>query len=214
MTRRAATILLLAVLTAGCYAGRQVADFKKAAEAGNYAAIAAQEVTCTPDERGCNQAHLIKGDACFRLANAGDGSHWDCAIQHLALGLDMTAGTATPIGSTQPYAENLLEALRQRCDTARSHAEAVPFTAQLERWAQAFRRAFPMAPAGYYYLASVQLTRACEVADPKPELACRALKEAQRLLASAPAEHGRYATHFHRLEADIGGLKSTLRGCL
>lgn len=214
MTRRAAIILLLAVLTAGCATGRQVADFKQAAAAGDYTTIAAQEVPCTPNQRGCNQVHLIKGDACFRLAAGGDGSRWDCAIQHLARGLDMTAGTPTAIGATQPYAENLLEALRQRRDAARSHAEAVPFTAQLESRAQAFRTAFPLAPAGYYYLASAQLTRALEAVDTAPEVACRALNEAQRLLASAPAERGRYVTNFQRIEADIRGAKSTVQGCL
>jgi hypothetical protein len=115
--------------------------------------------------------------------------------------------------STQPYYENLLEALRQRRDLARSHTEAAPFKAQLETRAQAFHRAFPTAPGGYYYLASAQLTRALDVADMAPDAGCRTLNDLQSLLARAPAERGRYAASLQQIEADIGGAKSTVRGC-
>jgi hypothetical protein len=186
---------------------------KTQAAAGNYAAIAAEEVTCTQGERGCNQVHLIKGDACFRLAVGGSPGHWDCAIEQLTLGIDTTAGTTTEMGSLQPDYENLLEALRQRRDVTRSRAEAAPFTAQLERRAQAFHGAFPAAPAGYYYLASAQLSQALDIIDASPDAACRTLNDLQRLLAGAPAERGRYTPHFQRIEADIRGAKSSVRGC-
>jgi hypothetical protein len=214
MALRAAVILVIIVLNSGCAPTiRELADFKRAAEAGDFTTIAAREVTCTPADRGCDQVHLIKGDACFRLAAGGDAGRWDCAIRHLALGIDMTKGTATSMGSTQPFSENLLEALRQRRDMARSHTEAVPFTAQLETRAQAFHQAFPTAPAGYYYLASARLTRALDP-NTTPEAACRTLNDAQSLLASAPAERGRYAASLQRVEADIRGAKSTVRGCV
>jgi hypothetical protein len=209
-----AVVLLIAALAAGCAPTvRELSALKEAAAAGDYATIAARQVRCTPDDRGCNQVHLITGDACFRLAAGGDPTRWDCAIQHLTRGLDMTAGTATELGSTQPYYENLLEALRQRRDLARSRAEAAPFTAQLESRARAFHDAFPAAPAGYYYLASAQLTRALDAADAAPEATCRALNDLQSLLARAPAERGRYADGFRRIAADIRGAKSTVRGC-
>jgi hypothetical protein len=96
---------------------------------------------------------------------------------------------------------------------ARSRAEAIPFTAQLERRAQAFHTAFPTAPAGYYYLASAQLTQALDAADTAPEAACRVLNDLQALLTRAPAERGRYAVSLQRIEADIRGAKSTVRSC-
>jgi hypothetical protein len=123
MALRASVILVIVVLAAGCATTiRELADFKKAADAGDYTTIAAREVTCTQGDRGCDQVHLIKGDACFRLAAGGDPGRWDCAIRHLGLGIDMAGGTMTKMGSTQPYYENLLEALRQRRDSARSRA--------------------------------------------------------------------------------------------
>jgi hypothetical protein len=214
MASRAAVILVIIVLAAGCAPTiRELADFKRAADAGDYTTIAAREVTCTQGNRGCDQVHLIKGDACFRLAAGGDPGRWDCAIQHLALGIDLVGGTATNMGSTQPYYENLLEALRQRSDSARSHAEATPFTTQLESRAQAFHQAFPTAPAGYYYLASAQLTRALRDVNTAPDAACHTLNDLQSLLARAPAERGRYTASFQRIEADIRGAKSTVRGC-
>src|SRR5690606_18775272 len=99
-------------------------------------------------------------------------------------------------------------------DMAGSRAEAAPFTAQLDSRAQGFRSAFPNAPAGYYYLASARLTRALDSADTQPAAACRTLNEAQGLLARAPADRGRYAPNFQRIEADISGAKSTVQGCV
>jgi hypothetical protein len=214
MARRAAVILVIVVLAAGCGAVGQLDRMRRDAAAGNWQAIAAEDVTCTLGERGCNQVHLLKGDACFRLAAGGEPARWDCAIEQLALGIDTTEGTTTEMGSTQPYYENLLEALRRRRDFSRSRAEAAPFTAQLEQRAQAFQDAFPAAPAGYYYLASAQLARVLDAPDPAPDAACRTLNDLQRLLARAPAERGRYAAGFQRIEADIRGAKSTVRGCV
>jgi hypothetical protein len=214
MTLRVTVILVVVGLAAGCGMTRQLSSMKAQAAAGDYAAIAAEEVTCTQGERGCNQVHLIKGDACFQLAAGGNPGRWDCAIEQLALGIDMTDGTTTEMGSIQPFYENLLEALRQRRDLSRSRAEAAPFTAQLERRAQAFHAAFSAAPAGYYYLASAQLTQALDTADASPDAACRTLNALQSLLARAPAERGRYTANFQRIEADIRGAKSTVRGCV
>ncbi|MDQ3829967.1 MAG: hypothetical protein M3361_11815 [Candidatus Tectomicrobia bacterium] len=213
MAQRATVILVIVVLAAGCGTVGQLSRMRRDAAAENYRAITAEEVTCTQGERGCNQVHLIKGDACFRLAAGGEPGRWDCAIEQLALGIDTTEGTTTEMGSTQPYYENLLEALRQRRDLSRSRAEAAPFTAQLETRAQAFHQAFPTAPAGYYYLASAQLTRALDP-NTAPDAACRTLNDAQSLLARAPAERGRYAASLQRVEADIRGAKSTVRGCV
>jgi len=215
MALRTSVIVVIIALVVGCAPTiRELADFKRAADAGDYTTLAGRGVTCAPSDRGCHQVHLIKGDACFQLATGGDPGRWDCAIQHLALGIDMTGGTTTEVGSTQRYYENLLEALRQRRDTARSHAEAAPFTAQLETRAQAFHQAFPKAPGGYYYLASAKLTRALDTADTAPNASCRTLNDLQSLLTQAPAEHGRYAVNLQRIEADIRGAKSTVRGCI
>jgi uncharacterized protein YceK len=213
-TLRASVILVIVALAVGCSSTRQLSSLKEQAAAGNYAGIAAEEVTCTQGERGCNQIRLIKGDACFQVAARGDPGRWDCAIEQLGLGIDMTEGTATEMGSLQPFYENLLEALRQRRDLSRSRAEAAPLTTQLERRAQGFQGAFPAAPAGYYYLASAQLTQALDAADASPDAACRTLNDLQSLLARAPAERGRYTANFQRIEADIRGAKSTVRGCV
>lgn len=211
---RVCIILLLAILAAGCAPTiRELSDFKQAAGQGDYTTIAAREVTCAQGDRGCNQVHLIKGDACFRVAAGGDAGRWDCAIQHLARGIDMTPGTTTELGPLQPLYENLLEAIRQRRDLARLRTEAAPITALLESRAQTFHHTFPTAPAGYYYLASAQLTRALDTADTAPEASCRALNDLQSLLARAPAERGRYTDGLQRIEADIRGAKSTLRSC-
>jgi hypothetical protein len=93
MALRAFVILVIIALAVGCAPTiRQLADFKNIADAGDYTTITGREVTCTQGNRGCNQVHLIKGDACFELAKRGDPGRWDCAIQHLSRGIDMRGG--------------------------------------------------------------------------------------------------------------------------
>jgi hypothetical protein len=93
MALRAFVILVIIALAVGCAPTiRQLADFKNLADAGDYTTITGREVTCTQGNRGCNQVHLIKGDACFELAKRGDPGRWDCAIQHLSRGIDMRGG--------------------------------------------------------------------------------------------------------------------------
>ena len=210
-------ILAAALLLGGCAAGWnsrwQLAAFKEAAYTGDYRTIANRDTVCVEGDPGCDQAHLIKGDACFRLALEGEPGRWDCAIRHLALGVDMSAGTETGIGSIEPYYENLLESLRRRLDLSRSWTEAAAYLAQLESRAQAFRSMFPTAPAGYYYLASARLPEVLDTADKRPEDSCRALTDLQILLGRAPEERGRFEAGFKRIEADIRAAKSTVRGC-
>ena len=215
MAWRTLTLLVIIAWFFGCATQvRELSDFKSHAQQGDYAYIAEQKITCAANSRGCNQINLIKGDACFRLAEGGDSGHWDCAIQHLSRGLDMTGGTRTDMDSTQPYNENLLEALRQRRDLAASNAEATPFTDQLETRAQTFLQAFPTAPAGYYYLASAQLTQALDIADTSPSAACRRLNDLLSLLTRAPTEAGRYTESLRRVQTDVHGAKSTVSGCI
>lgn len=217
----ASAMLAAALLLAGCAAGWnslwQLSVFKEAAVEGDYVTIADRDMVCVEGDPGCNQAHLIKGDACFRLALAdvtpGDPGRWDCAIRHLAIGIDMTAGSMTELGPIEPYYENLLEALRRRLDLSRSWAESAAFLAQLESRAQAFRNRFPTAPAGYYYLASARLPDALDTADQRPDEACRTLTDLQILLGRAPIERGRFEAGFRQIEAEIRAAKSTVRGC-
>ena len=181
--------------------------------AAHYTTLANREVSCAEGDRGCNGAHLVKGEACLRLASAGEERFQSCAVRHLALGIDMAAQEGSRSGVEQPYFESLMEALRLRRDRAATRTEAAPFAAQLESRARVFRKRFPDAPAGYYYLLSARLKRALDAAEASPAVACRALDDAQTLLEDAPSDRGLYGPDFSRAAGELRSLQATVPGC-
>ena len=211
MSLRSLAVSLVLLLLAGCGGTRQFLTPIDAAT--HYAAIANRDVVCAEGERGCSGAHLVKGEACLRLATAGEDRYQACAVRHLALGVDMSPKERSDTASLQAYFESLLEALRLRRDRAPSPTEAAPFAAQLESRARAFRKTFPAAPAGYYYLASARLRRAADAAEKSPGTACRALEEAQILLDNAPPDRGLYGPDLDRTEGVLRELQSAVPGC-
>jgi hypothetical protein len=60
-------LAVLVLFLPACGTVGQLERFKELSGQQKYTEIAAQEVRCQPTEAGCNQLHLIKGDACFRL---------------------------------------------------------------------------------------------------------------------------------------------------
>jgi hypothetical protein len=67
-------------------------EAKELAAQADYQALATIEIKCKASCEGCNQLHLLKGDACYRLAKAGTApeKHYACAASHLAKGIEMT----------------------------------------------------------------------------------------------------------------------------
>jgi hypothetical protein len=205
--------LLALLLVAGCATGRQVSDFKELGATGDYRAIATQEVQCDAGERGCEQLHLIKGDACYRLARQGEAGYYDCAIRELSTGLDEVEGTAIAAGSTGPYWENLMEALRQRRDLAGSRAESAPLTAALDQRAAQFILLFPGEPAGPYYSTSAGLAAILDQPGGPTGASCSELVALQRRLAPAAARPGRYTASIDRLDSDITATLTRIASC-
>lgn len=213
---RSALYVLLATLTACSATVSQLDKAKDLGEAGEYEQIAAFNIECAAGEQGCNQLHLIKGDACLRLAQREENSvrYYDCAITHLSTGIDQTRGKTTPIGSLETYYENLLEALRQRQDLARSLAESAPFTEQLASRAGRFQAAYPDSPAGPFYQASARLTMVLNrlTSGGNSAVICRELNDILNDLATVD-DPGRYAANLRRLRNDIRGARATIAGC-
>ncbi|MBI4596735.1 MAG: hypothetical protein HY730_10250, partial [Candidatus Tectomicrobia bacterium] len=75
----------------GCVTS-QLSQFKKHYDSQEYTWIAEQEVSCSPSEEGCNQLHLIKGNACYELATHGQSPlrYFECSATHLEMGIDQT----------------------------------------------------------------------------------------------------------------------------
>ena len=203
--------LCCVLVVTGCGGSAQI--LSSTGTLDRYERIAARSVACSPQEEGCNEAHLVRGEACFRLSASGEDRFQGCAVRHLALGVDMTAGDGIPL-DMQAYYENLMESLRLRRDSARTREEAAPFAAQLESRARAFRAAFPNAPAGDYYLLSAELKKAADNLETAPALACRALTDAGMLLRALPRDPGNYGPGFDKAESAFEEIRSAVGVCV
>ena len=116
--------------------------------------LAELDFSCKSDDEGCNQLHLLKGDACFRLAKQtqeSDARQSDlsCAADELNAGINMTkTWDEVPIDRAQVYA-NACEAARLRADFGdRSRYEAM-----LAATAGQFFTFAPDNPGAVYYKA-------------------------------------------------------------
>jgi hypothetical protein len=162
--RRAAGLALVAfllVLTA-CGTTSQLSQFKKHWDKQEFSWIAEQKVTCTASDEGCNQLHLIKGDACYRLAKQGQASvqNYDCAATHLGLGIEQTQQWQMEkfnLNRPQTY-ENLCEALRDWRDLEKG-SKAEQINQGLLNTAQGFLVAEPGNLAAVYFLENARYAK-------------------------------------------------------
>jgi hypothetical protein len=85
----------------------QLNQFQRHAARGDDEWIAAQAIACRKASDGCGQLHLIKGDACFRLANMGrdPAVNFACAADELKKGLALKPSWE-PAGVQLQFQEN------------------------------------------------------------------------------------------------------------
>lgn len=212
-------VVCLAVISIGC-ATKQLDTLKKMSSAGDYVGVAQESVSCEEVDDVCGQAHLVKGDACFRLAKQQNdpAHHYDCAVTELDKGIRYTKtwqqGEAQ-LNRPQTYA-NLCESLRVLQDLARG-SQAEQLTQRLLAASQRFLDAEPGNPAAVYYNVGAHLADLRpEILNPRnPQKLCRDLQELLGALATAmPRASGTdYKTSVTRLQADIIGVKRTVAGC-
>lgn len=153
-----AVVGLLLFVLAGCPSILSKVDkFKSLHQDGRFEQLAAMEVSCDAGDQGCNQLHLLKGDACFRLAKnpadtAGRPSNLECAAEELTTGIKTTRDwNKVSIDRAQVY-ENACEAARLSGDFGdRSHFEAL-----LAANAEQFLNFAPDNPGAIYYNARAE----------------------------------------------------------
>ena len=219
--RFALTVLLVFVfLLAACGTVGQLNKTKKHWQAQDYQWIAGQEISCKPSEEGCNQLHLLKGDACFRLAkqDVEPLAHYQCSAKHLNLGIQQTSDwqlKELDLNRAQTY-ENLCESLRQWQDLERGQ-RARQVAGLLLQTAEEFLAAEPGNLAAIYFLSSARYTMLQpELLDPSdPQTLCRQLKGIlEAVEANEPRAQGtRYGANYNRLRLDVSGARQAVPGC-
>lgn len=220
---RLALCLVQILVFTGC-AAMQLDTFRKRSAAGDHEWIAAQTVTCQTDSDLCGRLHLIKGDACLRLARAGTApaANYACAAEELARGLALNRSWADAAVHRQ-LQENLCESLNNLLDLQPAQATSQTLSRYLKA-AQGLYQLAPESVPAVYYLASARLRRVrpllfnLNAADRVP--VCSRLKRTvTRVLAmtqAAEADHlpdwERFAARYQRLIFDLGSAMHTA-GC-
>jgi hypothetical protein len=203
------------VFLAAC-TSMQLSTFKQHARRGNDAWIAAQEVDCAGRSDDCSWRHLMKGDACLRLAGTGTApeENYVCAAQSIERGMFLKPAWPDPSIQRQ-FQEKLCESL---LNLPVSQSGAVPLASpdRLAEAAEELHRLAPGSVAAIYYLAKARLM---QVQPQLPDIAavdrlpvCNRLKRTLTGILSMinSAERSplpnweRFADRYQRLSFDLG----------
>lgn len=210
----AMTFFLLLML-AGC-ASVQLNRFEAHTDRNDYRWIADQTIGCQEASESCGRLHLLKGDACLRLAGAAGATAdgFACAADELARGLALTPSWPDP-AERQQFQENLCEAL-QHLQGLQSGEAAEKTLIRFEEAAEALYQLAPGSVPAVYWLARVRLRQV------QPDLhdlnaarrvpVCHRLERTLNRVLSAMAsarqsnsrQWERYAQHYQRLSFDLG----------
>ncbi len=203
-----------------CGSISELKNLKSEHEKGHYETIVKTDIKCKASDKACNQLHLIKGDACYRLGKQGKEpiKHFDCAIVHLDKGIKLTSKWKLGdlnLKQDQTY-ENLSESLRERQDLSKG-SEAENFTRRLLETSENFEKALPGNLAALYFNNSAKFTllRGPILSAPGDTQVCAAVNHIISNLkaVSVKAASSKYAANYSRLIADVEGAKSGLENC-
>ena len=211
-----AALCLTAVLLASGCAANQLNTFKKRASQGDFGWIAAQPVTCEKATAVCGRLHLIKGDACFRLARSGKAPAQNdaCAADELERGLALTPSWPDDAIHRQ-VREQLCESLKHLQDLQSGEA-ARQTLARFEAASKALHRLAPESVPAVYYLAAVRLRQVRPMlkdinAATRVPVCNRLKRTVTRVLVmmesadqAPPPEWDRFADRVQRLAFDLG----------
>lgn len=135
----------------------QLGRFKNHAARGDDEWIAAQAIECKETSNTCGQLHLIKGDACFRLAkdDMEIADNYACAADALEQGLASNQSWPDATAHRQ-FQEHLCESLTNLQDLQSGKAAEMTL-ARFAKAAKGLHKIAPDSVPAIYYLAKVRL---------------------------------------------------------
>jgi hypothetical protein len=215
------TVLISALLLLACFGSTyQLSQTKKHYNQEDYAWVARQELTCRSTDDGCNQLHLLKGNACYALAKDGvtPAANYACAAAHIGEGIAQTrvwASADLSLNRPQNYT-NLCAALRELQDMSAGE-QAAQYTRDLLAASEAFRAAEPENVAAVYFHSGARYAQLQkQLLHPgNPSQLCGELGAILQELQSVRAEalQTPYADNVTRLIADVQGARTAVAGC-
>ena len=217
---KAVACLLSILVCLGCSSLR-VQQMQSRAARGDDTWIAAQAVDCDTVSPDCGQLHLIKGDACLRLAESGrqPADHYACAADELAKGIALKP-TWKDVGEQRGVHERHCDAL-DGLQALQSGAAANQTLDRLLEAAQALYQLAPESVPAIYYLSIARLRQleprlsTVNAANRLP--VCSRLKRTVNRVLSLmeTARHerlpewDRFAGRYQRLAFDLGAAMHT-----
>jgi hypothetical protein len=218
-----ALVVGLAFLSGGCAPGLKQLDKSKELWAQeDFQAIVAEEARCEPGAEGCNQLHLIRGDACYRVAKQGVDKerNFTCAVAELQEGMRQTTQwefMGLDLNEPQTY-ENLCESLRNLQDLQKGK-EARSTGARLLSTAEEFKQSYPEHLAAIYFVSKARfrtLQPALLHADDgnRGELCGRVGELAVEIEgAMSRARGSRYDVIYRQFETELAGVRDNILKC-
>jgi hypothetical protein len=194
-----AVVILISVfmLSGCCYFNtlRPLDNAKKLVNKQDYASIASLEVKCDESCDGCNQLHLVKGDACYRLAKNGQEpqKYYPCADAELTEGIRLTKQwqmESFNLNRPQTFT-NLCESLRNWRDLSKG-GQADSINDHLLNTARQFLAVEPGNPCGVYFQDNARYAqlRSCLLHPENCPALCTQLDGIKQSLAEGLAKSG------------------------
>lgn len=148
--------LVLILILSGC-THLQLNQFHRHAAHGDHEWIAAQAIACQRASDACGQLHLLKGEACFRLAMMGKKPtvNFTCSADELQKGLALKSSWQDA-GAPLVFQEYLCESLL-RLQDLQSDEVAQQTRDRLMEAAKALYQLAPESIPAAYYLSSARL---------------------------------------------------------
>lgn len=212
--------LLSILVCAGCGSLR-VQQMERHAARGDDAWIAAQAVDCDTASQACGRLHLIKGDACLRLAESGKepADHYSCAADELGKGIALMPSWKDT-GEHLQIHERRCEAL-DGLQRLQSGTTANETRDRLLDAAQALYQLAPESVPAIYYLSiawlrqleprlsTVNATNRFPVCSRLKRTVNRVLSLMQTARHGTLPEWNRFAERYQRLAFDLGSAMHT-----
>jgi hypothetical protein len=212
-------LVLMAVfsfLAGGCGSFSTVKSLDKTKDLsgkGDYASVARLKIDCDASCDGCNQLHLLKGDACYRLAKNGQEpmKQYQCAATELTEGIQMTSQWQN-LNRPRTYT-NLCEALRNLRDLS-SGQQADGINDQLLKTTQSFLSAEQGNACGVYFQTNAQFAkkRNCLLHPEQCPAVCSDLNAMLQSLADASTRAGGIGceAELQQMTKDVNGVKGAV----
>jgi hypothetical protein len=214
-------IVLLIIAFVSCLCTiKQLSSFKQQWHAKNYQWISQQEISCEKEKQGCNQLHLIKGDACYRLAKAGiePEKNYQLAAKHLWLGIQMTEQwemKKIDLDRSQTFI-NLCESFRLLQDL-QAGEQASETGQNFLQVSELFFQQEPENPAAVFFFNKARFRQIQSDINrgENSQVICEKLNAMLSAIAQVlpQAQGSQYEEHLLLLRADILTTKASLEGC-